>query len=171
MNKRIVIAGPESTGKSVITAHLADRLHLPSAQEYARMYMEAKGPEYDYELLLTMSRKHKTYQQEQVPENAAIGIFDTDLINYKIWCEEVFGKCHQEILDGVESESSHVYLLCYPDLPWEPDPLRENKDDRLRLFDLHKQELDRLNRPYIVIKGTGADRFAAAEQAALKLIE
>lgn len=170
MNKRIVITGPESTGKSAITLHLADKLSLPSAQEYARIYLEEHGADYDYDLLLVMSRLHKQYQLEQVPAPEPLGIFDTDLINYRIWCDVVFGKCHPEIIESMEAETSHLYLLCYPDLEWEPDPLRKNPNDREELFDLHRREIERLNRPYIIIRGTGAARFKAAEDAALQLI-
>jgi len=169
MNQRIVITGPESTGKSAIAMHLADKLSLPLAQEYARIYLEEHGPAYDYDLLLKMSRLHKRHQTEQVPVTERLGIFDTDLINFKIWCKVVFGKCHPDIVKSMEAERHHVYLLCYPDLAWEPDPLRENPHNSTELFDLHRQEIERLNRPYITIRGTGSARFEAAEAAAFQV--
>ena len=170
LNKRIVITGPESTGKSAITTYLARRLDVPFADEYARIFLQKNGPEYDYDLLLEMSRQHRKYQNRHVPPNAALGLLDTDLTNYEIWCREVFGKCHDEILSGVKDEKGHVYLLCSPDLPWEADPLREHPEDRERLFDQHKTLLEKLNRPYLIIQGNGRERFEAAEQAALRLI-
>lgn len=170
MKKRIVITGPESTGKSAITAHLAVKLALPLAQEYARIYLEEHGASYDFDLLLEMSRLHQQYQIEQVPVAEPLGLFDTDLINFKIWCEVVYGKCHPEIRATMESETNHVYLLCAPDLEWEFDPLRDSCDNRNELFDLHRNEIERLNRPYIIIRGTGSTRFDAAEKAALRLI-
>jgi nicotinamide riboside kinase len=120
--------------------------------------------------LLEISRLHKQYQTEQVPVTEPLGIFDTDLINFKIWCEVVFGKCHPDIVESMEAERNHVYLLCYPDLAWEPDPLRENPHNGGELFNLHQQEIERLSRPYITIRGTGSARFEAAERAALHLI-
>ena len=171
MNKRIVITGPESTGKSAITAYLAEQLALPLAQEYARIYLEEHGPSYDFDLLLKMSRLHQQYQIEQVPVAEPLGLFDTDLINFKIWSEVVYGKCHPEIIASMESETNHVYLLCAPDLEWEFDPLRESCDNRDELFDLHRNEIERLNRPYVIIRGTGSARFEAAEKAARRLIK
>ncbi len=109
---RIVLTGPESTGKSTLTAAVAEALGVPSAQEYARIHLERHGPRYTYDSLLELSRLHLAYQRAHVPGNAAIGVLDTDLVNYKIWCEVVFGKCHPEIIDAMESETSHVYLLC-----------------------------------------------------------
>ena len=99
-----------------------------------------------------------------------LGVFDTDLINYKIWCEVVYGRCHPEIIDQLERESRHVYLLCAPDLPWTPDPLRENPNDRPMLFDRHLREIERLGRPYIVVAGLDEARFRAAEAAFQQLV-
>jgi nicotinamide riboside kinase len=163
---RIVATGPESTGKSAIVAFLAASLRLPAANEYARIHLETYGPTYDYPLLLELSRWHTSYQRACFPPSAPAGIFDTDLINYKVWCEVAYGKCHPEIIEGVADETNHVYLLCYPDLAWEPDPLREHPDDRMMLFERHLAEIERLQRPYVVIKGTGEDRFQAAHAAA-----
>ncbi len=165
MKKRIVLAGPESTGKSCLTAHLAERFGVPYAMEYARIYLEQHGPAYDYDLLLPLSREHVAYQRSRVPDDAPVGLLDTDLINYKIWCEVAYGRCHPEILEAIEQETDHVYILCYPDLPWEPDPLREHPQERLMLFERHLQEIKRLGRRCIVISGEGRERYQRAEEA------
>ena len=162
---RIVITGAESSGKSSLTQHLGKVFELPYALEYARYYLEENGPEYDLEGLKKMSRLHLIYQQERVPISAPWGIFDTDLINYKIWAEEVFGCCPAEVSSGIEQESDHVYLLCKPDLPWEPDPLRESPDDLQRLYQRHLDEIIRLKRPYEEVEGDGQERRANAEAA------
>lgn len=118
-----------------------------------------------------MARQHWAYQQAHVPASALIGLYDTDLINYKIWAEEVFGRCPREIEQAIRKEQHHVYLLCEPDLPWKPDPLRENPDDRQRLFERHRQEILRLNRPYEIVRGIGSQRFQNSETALKKLLQ
>ena len=168
---RIVLTGAESSGKSSLTRHLGEVFKLPYALEYARIYLEENGPEYNLEQLKEMSRRHLNYQQEEVPISVPCGIFDTDLINYKIWAEEVFGCCPEEISRKIEQESSHVYLLCKPDLPWEADPLRENPDNLYFLYQRHLDEIIRLNRPYEVIEGLGQKRQANAEAALSRLIQ
>ena len=164
---RIVLTGAESSAKSTLTRQLGEALEIPFALEFARLYLEEHGPEYDYERLREMARLHRDYQRRQVPPAASIGIFDTDLINYKIWSEEVFGKCPGEIETWIREEADHVYLLCEPDLPWELDPLRENPNDRDRLFELHRAEIEQLGRRYEIVRGTGDARLVCA-QAALK---
>ena len=167
---RIVLTGAESSAKSTLTQCLGERFGLPYALEFARFYLEEHGPDYDCELLRKMAKLHRDYQHRQVPPAASLGLFDTDLINYKIWAEEVFGKCPPEIIEGIQEETDHVYLLCAPDLPWEPDPLRENPDDRDRLFELHRAEIERLGRRYQIVRGTGAERLKNAEAALTNLI-
>lgn len=168
---RIVLAGPESTGKSRLAAHLAKRYGVPCAQEYARIYLEANGPEYDFALLRQLAGDHLAHQARCVPRTAPLGILDTDLLNYKIWCEVVFGRCHPEILEGLARETGHVYLLCAPDVPWTPDPLRENPHDRPALFERLRREIERLGRPYGVVAGLGRARYRHAEAAFEKLAE
>jgi nicotinamide riboside kinase len=133
--------------------------------EYARYYLETHGPAYDYDLLLPMSRQHQAYQRLHVPDDAPLGVLDTDLINYKIWCEVAYGRCHPEIVEAMERETNHVYLLCAPDLPWQFDPLREHPREREMLFDRHVREIERLGRPYEVVRGEGPARYTCAEAA------
>ncbi|HRT04944.1 MAG TPA: ATP-binding protein [Kiritimatiellia bacterium] len=169
MPLRIVLAGPESTGKSRLAAHLAKRYRVPCAPEYARIYLEANGPEYDYALLRRLAGDHLVHQARCVPALAPLGILDTDLINYKIWCDVVFGRCHPEILEALARETNHAYLLCAPDVPWAPDPLRENPHDRPALFERHRREIERLGRPFGVVTGLGRARYRNAEAAFEKL--
>ena len=166
---RIVITGAESSGKSTLTHQLGERLGLPVAMEYARIYLEQHGPDYDLSILLKMSRLHRTYQAQEISPESPLGIFDTDLINYKIWAEEVFGYCPSEILKAIKAEAHHVYLVCEPDLPWEFDPLRENPTNRSRLFQRHLEEICNLNRPFRIVSGTEEKRLDHAESAVIQL--
>lgn len=168
--QRIVLTGPESSGKSALTTYLAHVLGVPCAMEYARIHLERHGPHYDYPLLLTMGKQHLVYQKEQVPLDAPLGVFDTDLINYKVWCDIVYKQFHPELLRELENERNHLYLLCHPDLPWEADPLREHPHERMMLFDRHRAEIERVGRRYEIVSGLGTARFRAAETAARRLL-
>jgi nicotinamide riboside kinase len=168
---RVVVTGPESSGKTTLTLGLAEHFKIPYALEYARVYLEEHGPDYDYDTLLKMAREHLIYQQDQVPKAAPIGLFDTDLTNYKIWCQEAFGRCHEELLQWEAAESDHVYLLCAPDIEWEPDPLREYEGQRDYLFELHLREIQRLGRPYSIVRGQGEARLESAVEGVQRLVK
>jgi nicotinamide riboside kinase len=168
---RIVLTGAESSAKSTLTQILGEHFCLPYALEFARAYLEKHGPSYDDEQLRKIARLHQTHQRTLISPDEPMGFLDTDLINYKIWFEEVFGECPPEILKGLEAEVDHTYLLCAPDLPWEPDPLRENPNDRDRLFELHRKEIERLGRRYEIVRGTGDARIANATAATQRLLD
>lgn len=171
--RKIVTTGPESSGKSHIAKELSQQLHCPWIPEYARIYLERHGPEYDYPTVLELAMTHKQHQEGTLLKHPDVDLvlLDTDLLTYEVWCEVVFGKCHPWISEKLKSEDDHRYLLCYPDLPWEEDPLRENPDNRLELFELYKSKLDALSRPYRILKGSGEKRLQNALAAVEELME
>lgn len=166
---KIVLTGPESSGKSVMAQQLATHFKVPWVPEYARIHLEKAGPEYDYELVCQMARHHWEWQQEHIRQAKDIIILDTDLINYVIWQRAVFGRVDPWIMDQVACESDHRYLICFPDIPWESDPLRENPHGRLNLFDQHQQEISSRQRPHEVLTGNGAMRLENAKQLFVNL--
>ena len=54
--KKIVVIGPESTGKSTLCKNLAAHYNTLWVPEYAREYLEKNGTEYTYEDLLTLQK-------------------------------------------------------------------------------------------------------------------
>lgn len=167
-NFRVVLSGPESSGKSTLATALAERFGLALAKEYARVHLEAGGPYPRTPSDLTeLARRHLAWQREHVPDDASCGIYDTDMLNYFIWADVAFGCVTEEIDCWFAAETHHVHLLCQPDISWHADPLREFPDlaDRQALFDRHVRELERRGIRYFVISGAGDGRVAMAESA------
>ena len=164
---RIVLAGVESSGKSTLAAWLARRFHLPYAPEYARTHLEQHGPAYREADLARMALAHLRHQRQHVPDEAPLGIFDTDSLHYQRWSEELYGRCAASILDAVQAENHHLYLLCAPDLPWQPDPLRTLPAARERWnhFERYHQALRATGRPCVILRGQGRQRRIAAIRA------
>ncbi len=150
---KIVLSGPESTGKSVTAQFLARQFNLTYVPEFAREFLEVNGPEYDFQLVCKMARRHYQIQQEQIHETEGIIILDTDLINYLVWQKTVFKQVDPWLINTLESQSDHRYLICKPDIPWEPDPLRENPSNRQSLFEQHLLEIKSRGRRYKVLSG------------------
>jgi nicotinamide riboside kinase len=78
----------------------------------------------------------------------------------KVWSEVRFGKTNSFIEESLKSQNFDHYFLCYPDIPWEPDPLREHSEERMELFERYKNELDKMNLPYSILKGDIDARLA-----------
>lgn len=172
--KKVVIIGPESTGKSTLCAHLASHYGTSWVPEYARQFLTEKGTSYFYDDLLYIAEKQvQTEDQYARREPSGILFVDTDMYVMKVWCEFVFGKCHQWILDQIAVRKYDLYLLCNTDLPWTQDELREYPDlqSRLELFHLYKDILINQSTAWTEIRGTAADRNSMGIDAVNNLLQ
>ncbi len=159
---RIVLTGPESTGKTTLARSLAEHFQTLYVPEYAREYLEGLDRPYRLEDLETIARTQRARQEEAARRARHFLFCDTDLLVIKIWAEYRFGTCPPWVERQLRAAPPNLYLLCSPDLPWEPDPLRENPHDRPELFQRYLRELSRMNAPFEIIQGQGAERLAQA---------
>ena len=179
MMKKIVIIGPESTGKSTLCKLLADHFNTIWVKEYAREYLLKHGTDYSFENLLSIAkgqiegeengRNMLAYQQQSVNKLLFI---DTDMYVMKVWCEFVFEKCHHWILNRIAERKYDLYLLCNVDLPWVKDELREYPDlaSRKKLYKHYKDILINQNVQWVEISGNYENRLSLAINAVNKLI-
>ena len=151
----IVITGPECTGKTTLAKQLAQQLDTVWVPEFARYYLKLAGPDYRYEHLSLLLEGQNGLEVTNGFNKPTV--CDTDWLTYYIWGEDKFGQ-HESWWIPPEA-ASRVYLLCYPDLPWSHDPLREDPDRLEGLFEKYKVALQQFQLNYHVIKGTGGQRF------------
>lgn len=172
--KKIVILGPESTGKSSLCAALASHFQTIWCPEYARAYLLEHGTDYRFEDLLTIAKgqlaqedAYTTKLLESTAETPKYLFIDTDMYVMKVWCEFVFGKCHTWILDQITERKYDLYLLCKPDLPWVKDELREYPDEatRIKLYHHYRDLLIHQSTPWAEVSGTNEDRLNSALRA------
>lgn len=160
--KKIVVIGPESTGKSSLCLQLARHYDTVWVPEFAREYLEEHGMDYSYDDLLTIAQG-QLEKEDRMAAAARNGllIVDTDMHVMKVWCEFVFGQCHPWILEQLASRKYDLYLLCQTDLPWVKDNLREYPDEetRNRLFDMYRSLMQEGKRPWAEVSGTGPERL------------
>ena len=149
MGYRVGIIGPECTGKSTLARYLANRYHGVLVPEYAREYMENLNRPYTVEDVETIAR-HQIEHLQKLKDG--LYFFDTELIITKVWFEHKYGSCPAWLEQAIHDYPMDVYLLTYPDIEWKPDPVRENPDIRLELFDRYESEIQKLDIPYYIIK-------------------
>ena len=186
MVKKIVIIGPESTGKSTLCEQLAAHYNTIWVKEYAREYLLKNGAEYTFENLLDIAKGQIAEEEltidrwllteaspaEQRTTNNKQPVFiDTDMYVMKVWCEFVFEKCHHWILNRIVERKYDLYLFCNIDLPWVEDELREYPDlvSRQKLYNHYKDILINQNVPWVDINGNYEERLAKAIKAANEL--
>lgn len=188
--KKIVVIGPEATGKSTLCEGLAAHYGTLWVPEYAREFLLQNGTDYTYEDLLTIAKGQQALEEEMATQlvkrhqTLAISepstansqpptvnslpplIIDTNQYVMKVWNEIVFGNCHPWVLKQAALAQYDLYLLCDVDLPWVQDGLREYPDHamRRRLFLEYKDILINDGTPWAIISGTGAHRLQTAIQ-------
>ncbi len=183
MPRKIVIIGPESTGKSSLCEQLAQHYNTIWCPEFAREYLLTNGAKYSYEDLLTIAKGQLALEDEYAaivnrqltirnkdPQNSPLTIdhsllfIDTDMYVMKVWCEFVFEKCHRFILDKIIERKYDLYLLCNIDLPWTQDEFREYPDirSRSRLFNIYKDIMINQSVPWMEISGNYEERLQKA---------
>ena len=170
--KKIVVLGPESTGKSFLAELLAKHFKGVYVPEYAREFLEKNNNKYSYEdidliakgQLLNEDNAIKEY--ETSPAKGPI-FLDTDMQVMMVWSEYVFNTCKSWILQEVASRKYDLFLLCSPDIPWIKDAMREYEDlaTRETIFEQFHAVLQEQATPFIIIKGDYEARTALAIKA------
>ncbi|CAI8365991.1 MAG: Trifunctional NAD biosynthesis/regulator protein NadR [Cryomorphaceae bacterium] len=145
---KIIITGPESSGKTTLCQQLSNHFNIPFTQEFARLYIDSLDRDYIINDLLSIAK-------QQLKSEFKSQLLDTDLITIKIWSEYKYGRCDKWILDEIEKQKSEkrFYILCSPDIPWQTDNQRESPNDRKKLFEVYKKELENLKHKYFILNG------------------
>ncbi|MFT3936779.1 MAG: AAA family ATPase [Chitinophagaceae bacterium] len=186
--KKIVVIGPESTGKSTLCEKLAAHYKTSWCPEYAREYLLEHGTDYSFENLLDVAKGQVALEEKYIKEietkqhivgNAhsplttrhSLLFIDTDMYVMNVWCQFVFGKTHSWILDQITQRKYDLYLLCNVDLPWVKDELREYPDleRREQLYNIYKEIMLNQSVPWIDISGNYDERLQKAITAVDKL--
>lgn len=159
---KIVMIGPESTGKTTLSRQLAAYYQAPWVAEYARQYIDQLQRPYRETDLLVIARGQCRWEDEGASKAGAFVFCDTDLQVIEIWSEVKYGRVHPWITAEIQRRQYAHYFLCGVDVPWEYDPQRENPNDREALFAQYKTRLEMRQSPFTVVTG---DPEARLEQA------
>jgi len=169
---KVVLYGPESTGKTTLSKQLAEHYNTLWVPEFMREYLQKKWD----------SKKKLVSKVDLIPiaigqlklENEAsqqvenLLICDTNLLELKVYSEYYYdGYCPSEIKNEATKSNYSIYLLTYIDTPWEPDILRDRPNNREEMFRIFETELKKHKFPYQILKGNEKERF----ENAVKIID
>ena len=164
---RIALIGPESTGKTVLAQQLAEHFNTQWVPEFARSYIEKLDRSYTAEDILVVAKEQWKEETELLKTARRFIFSDTEMITSKVWCQDVFGFCHEWIPDNLAKEKHDFYLLTSPDIPWVKDAVRENPERREHFFERYQQELMQLGAAFEIVSGKGEERFQNALSAVI----
>lgn len=159
--RRLVLIGPESTGKSELASRLARELNVQWVPEFAREYAETCGHE------LTAADVEPIARGQMANEDRASGgflILDTDLISTVVYARHYYGACPAWIEEEARRRRADLYLLLDTDVEWKPDRARDasSADMREDLFDALRAALDEFDTRWQIVSGDWEERYRAA---------
>lgn len=164
---KIVLFGPESTGKTTLCQQLARHYNTVWVPEYARDYLQNKWNNEritcEPKDLLPIARGQIRLENELTKKASRVLFCDTDLLETKVYSEAYYlGHCDPVLERYALKNWYQLYLLTYIDVPWELDDLRDKPNERETMFQYFKETLEKYNRNFIILKGTKKKRVQKA---------
>ena len=173
---KVVLFGPESTGKTTLSRQLARHYNSVWVPEYAREYLQNKWNNErktcEPKDLLPIAEGQIKLENKLTKKTDTVLICDTDLLETKVYSEAYYlGTCNP-ILEKYAIENTYdLYFLTYIDTSWEADDLRDRPDDREKMFKHFEIALIENNRPYVLLKGNKKERLEKAINHIDKLLK
>lgn len=172
---KVVLFGPESTGKTTLSEQLARYYSTVWVPEYAREYLQDKWNEErktcELHDLIPIAQGQMRLENKLATKASKVLICDTDLLETKVYSETYYGGMCDPLLEKYAIENTYdLYFLTYIDVPWEKDDLRDRPQERDEMFMHFKRALDKYNRPYLVLKGDKKTRLQTAVEAINNLL-
>ena len=164
---KVVLFGPESTGKTTLSGQLARYYNTVWTPEFAREYLQDKWNNErkicEQKDIIPIAEGQIKLENDLSLKADNVLICDTDLLETKVYSEEYYGGFVDPILDKAAIENSYdIYFLTYIDTPWEADDLRDKPGERLEMFTAFENTLKKYNRPYVLLKGDKETRLKKA---------
>ncbi|MBP1652686.1 MAG: ATPase/kinase involved in metabolism-like protein [Bacteroidetes bacterium] len=165
---KVVVIGPESTGKSTLSEFLASHYETMWVPEYARQYIEELSRPYEQSDLLTIAKGQLELEAARAKLANRLLVCDTDLHVIRVWSEYKYGECDPWILAAIAERKYDLYLLTYIDIPWEDDPQREHPAPAMRehFYNVYKEIVQSSGVRWVEIRGT----FEERQETAVKVI-
>lgn len=173
---KVVVFGPESTGKTTLSRQLATHYNTVWTTEFLRDFAQKK---WDTEQkvcepkdVIPIAKGQIALENKQTNKATNLLICDTDLLETKVYAETYFEGFNNPELDKAINENNYdIYLLTYIDTPWEADDLRDKPEQREEMFNKFEHALIKHQKPYVLLKGNKTVRLNKAISIINQLID
>lgn len=172
---KIVLFGPESTGKTTLSRQLAKHYKTNWVAEFSRDYLQEKWDTNKTVCQLTdilpIAVGQIQLENNMVLTANKVLICDTDLLETKVYSQQYYnGVVPTELEKAISQNTYDFYFLTYIDTPWEADDLRDKPEEREEMFNAFEQALITHNKPYLILKGDKEIRLQTAIHTIDKLL-
>ena len=165
---KIVMFGPESTGKTTLAKQLAHHFNTNWAPEFARDYLQQKWDETQEicepkDLLPIAIGQTKLENTALLSANKFL-FCDTCLLVTKVFSEIYYNFCDPALDKAARKHKYDLFFLTDIDVPWKKDDLRDHPEKRNTSFTVFKQALIDNKKPFIILSGDEETRLEKAIQ-------
>jgi NadR type nicotinamide-nucleotide adenylyltransferase len=173
---KVVLFGPESTGKTTLAQELANHYQTEWVPEYAREYLQEKWNKEQKTCephdLLPIAEGQIRLENYLTEKANKLLICDTDLLETKVYSEAYYlGYCDPVLEKCALQNTYDLYLLTSIDIPWEKDNLRDKPNERKRMFLYFKETLEKYDKNFVTLNGDNGKRLALAIKSIDKLLD
>ena len=168
--RRVVIFGPESTGKTTLARRLAEHYRTVWVPEWARGHLDPNSGKCDAGDIARIALGQAASEDTLARQAERVLICDTDTLTTTIWSEVYFNGVAPWISELARNRRHDLYLLCDIDVPWVDDQQRDMPHRRAEFLGRCRAALEAHNRPYTVISGDWETRFRTAVTAIDRLL-
>jgi NadR type nicotinamide-nucleotide adenylyltransferase len=164
---RVVLIGPECTGKTWLAQGLARHYVVPWSEEYARLFVEEHPRPVALADVDAIARGQIEVEDQALAEARHAGsrvvIHDTDLISTEVYSRHYYGRAPEWIAPLALARRADLYLLHHPDVPWTQDGYQRAEPGRRdELFARFRDTLAALGAAVTPITGTWDRRRESA---------
>lgn len=178
-NKKVLLIGGESTGKSTLTINLANRFNTNHIDEAGRDISERSGTD-----LLMLSEdfteillQHKLNEMKAIEHSNKVLFIDTDALVtqfYMNFLEDPNIDKNKALSDAIDALNEYdLILFMEPDVAFIQDGGRSEviKNDREKYSNQIKRLLEEHGRKYLCVSGSYQERYKKAVDAVLEILQ
>ena len=171
--KVLVLAGPESSGKSWLAAQIQSRFGGVLVGEYVRYFIDQQGRDTCYDDISPIARGQLAWEDAARAASPELLILDTHLLSNLLWSHALFGDCPPWIEQQLQSRHYDLHLLLSPEgVEWVGDGQRcqPRLSERQAFFTASRQWLEHHRQCYRILDGDWTSRREQAIEAVAHLL-
>jgi HTH-type transcriptional regulator, transcriptional repressor of NAD biosynthesis genes len=167
--KMVCFYGPESTGKSVMAAHMAQKYQTEFVPEVARELIVTN--DFTTGDIVKIGKAQDERIREKLRSANKVLFCDTDAITTQLYSQHYLNEVPAILYELERKVTYDLYFLFHIDVPWVEDGLRDLGHMRVQMFEVFKKALEQRNIPYILVSGDWTQRERVITDAVDRLLQ